>query len=447
MKKILYAEDNDDVREVLAMKIMDDTGAEVVKAESGNKAIEFLKENASEIELIISDHNMYDGDGNDLYDYVQNQKLNIPFILMSGQSTAEILKLYANLEVSNVIEKPPLGTTFEDLVKKLLKGDIQAPEFMKLDYIPFKLGILYRAKMTPEDVFIKLAEGKYVHLYRKGTKLNKDDIAKYQNKGIEQFYVKNENFKNFLNDFIEIMGEVMLMEKTGITEKSAEVQYDVHELVHKQLNTIGISEAAIDLSKRAVESTIETVKSSDNLKTLLKNLNNKGPWIYEHSLFLSIVSSLIVEKMEWSSQDTLYKIHLSSFFHDLSLAPEYCDPKLIFELDRLSREEIKEKHRKYFDHPFESATIIYSIKGIPPDCNAIIAQSHERPDGTGFPKGMHANQSFPLACACITAHTFIDYLYQNGFSSKSVKGAFKEMDKTFLNGNYEKVYLALKSVF
>jgi response regulator RpfG family c-di-GMP phosphodiesterase len=129
------------------------------------------------------------------------------------------------------------------------------------------------------------------------------------------------------------------------------------------------------------------------------------------------------------------------------LSPEYDDHDLVQSLNELSLEELKEQHKFYYDHPYESATVIYSIKDIPPECNAVIASSHEKPDGTGFPKGLFARQVHALGAAFNTAHAFLDHLYADGFNENSVTVAFLEMDKTFDQGNYQKVYEALKKVF
>jgi hypothetical protein len=114
--------------------------------------------------------------------------------------------------------------------------------------------------------------------------------------------------------FLKIVENMMSMESAGLTADNVDIQYEVHEVVHKQFLKLGISEQAIKVAKRAVDASISTVKKNNDLRGLLAKMMNKGPWLYEHSLMLSFITSMIVEQLDWKSDDTLYKVHLAAFF-------------------------------------------------------------------------------------------------------------------------------------
>lgn len=87
--KILLVDDNETIIEIMSLYVESFGDNEVLTATSGNSAIETLQ-NSSGVGLIISDFNMPDGTGGDLYTYVQKTLPNIPFILQ----TAEPLELF-----------------------------------------------------------------------------------------------------------------------------------------------------------------------------------------------------------------------------------------------------------------------------------------------------------------------------------------------------------------
>ena len=88
--RILYAEDNEEIREILALRFKSLTKGEVIVCENGQEAIGVL-EGGIKVDLIISDHFMDGGTGLDLYQFIKRMKLDIPFILMTGTTDIEEL--------------------------------------------------------------------------------------------------------------------------------------------------------------------------------------------------------------------------------------------------------------------------------------------------------------------------------------------------------------------
>ena len=159
-------------------------------------------------------------------------------------------------------------------------------------------------------------------------------------------------------------------------------------------------------------------------------LSNKGDYIYEHSLILTYLSYLILAELDWNSKDTRYKVFLACLFHDLSL-PDSKEVK-VMELEiesNMTAEEIKRKHKLYYDHPLDSSMYIHEFREIPPDTNSIIAQHHEKPDGSGFPKGLRANKTFPLATLFNVAHDLLNFLYKNEFNNESIIKFVRQKEK------------------
>lgn len=82
---VLIVEDDDDLREVLALGVADE-GYQVIQATSGNKALALINEDdAKKIGIILSDVRMPDGDGPSLLKSLRAKDPKSPeFIFLTG---------------------------------------------------------------------------------------------------------------------------------------------------------------------------------------------------------------------------------------------------------------------------------------------------------------------------------------------------------------------------
>ena len=82
---------------------------------------------------------------------------------------------------------------------------------------------------------------------------------------------------------------------------------------------------------------------------------------------------------------------------------------------------------------------------LPPDVDSIILEHHERPDGTGVPKQLTANQIKPLSSIFIFAHDIVDIIFsleQQG-ESPSKEAVIKNLNTKLYNvSNFKKSYEA-----
>lgn len=89
MKKILYVEDENEIRNIYSDFMEAELDCKVTQASSGNKAIEILA-SGEEFDLIISDQRMDDGTGEEVFKYVNENLPTTPFFLLSAYSIDEI---------------------------------------------------------------------------------------------------------------------------------------------------------------------------------------------------------------------------------------------------------------------------------------------------------------------------------------------------------------------
>jgi hypothetical protein len=83
---------------------------------------------------------------------------------------------------------------------------------------------------------------------------------------------------------------------------------------------------------------------------------------------------------------------------------------------------------------------------VPGEVDIIVAQHHERPDGTGFPRGIKAAQIAPLASVLIIAHDILNDMLLEG--DQFDLGKFlKKTEMDYQNGFFKKVWKAVTEQF
>lgn len=118
LNRIMYVEDDDDIRQVAEMALEEVGGYEVRLCASGREAIDAVDEFSPE--LILLDVMMPDMDGIETFNALQRKGAltGVPVILMTAKVHPEEMARYRQLGVFDVIPKPfdPM-TVSEDIAR------------------------------------------------------------------------------------------------------------------------------------------------------------------------------------------------------------------------------------------------------------------------------------------------------------------------------------------
>src|SRR6185312_15892576 len=100
------------------------------------------------------------------------------------------------------------------------------------------------------------------------------------------------------------------------------------------------------------------------------------------------IACAIATQMDWASDSTFQKLTLAAFLHDITLSNHelaQCDTVQ----EAIDKKTFTEAEIAGFRvHPAKGAEIARQFQEVPPDVDVIILQHHERPDGSGFPRGI-----------------------------------------------------------
>jgi hypothetical protein len=99
----------------------------------------------------------------------------------------------------------------------------------------------------------------------------------------------------------------------------------------------------------------------------------------------------------------------------------------------------------YHLHPARSADIVRNFKEIPADVDLIVQQHHERPNGSGFPRGLQNNYIAPLSAVFIVGHELTQAILTQK-EAFSLEDFVEDKKPSFNQGNFKKVMAALDKV-
>ena len=100
-----------------------------------------------------------------------------------------------------------------------------------------------------------------------------------------------------------------------------------------------------------------------------------------------------------------------------------------------------------FHHPGFAAKLISEGESIYPDVDSIVLQHHERPDQSGFPRGLAAISISPLSCIFIMAEEFVNRIIGKKPDESDIPAIKKEFEEYYRKGNFKKPLEAFLKTF
>lgn len=428
--KILVVDDEEDIRDIIAFTFETFVEADFLFAGSGNSAFDIIKKH-NDIDLVISDYNMPDGNGGDLYLKMQEANIQTPYALCSSVLLDEVKVYKSRKNIIGQIVKPSIYEGVEEILKKM-KESKKELSMTDEGYRPIKISMLKVFSEAPSDIFLKINEKKYVKVFNENSAIEISEIQKYEQKDLEYLYVFKEDAKVFVDKLIDTYFDIMQV----ISHENDEKVFDVHDVLIEILNEYGLSEKVISLAKRSVEYAIDIFNKTEKGEKLLKKvLGYKKEYLTKHSILLAYINCSIIDHLPWNTPENKDKLVMASFIHDATIKDS-----------RFVEVGVPANEINFKDHPYEASKLIRSFSDIPCDVDKIIVEHHERPDGNGIPRGLTASQLAPLSTVFIFSHDVVDIIFELNKDSLPLtkKLVLKRLDKDYYTcGHFAKCFEAV----
>lgn len=435
IEKILIVDDEEEIREVMVMMIETIGQYKILEASSGNSAIEVLKKDQN-IGLVFCDYRMNDGNGGDVYQWIHTHMPKLPFVLVSTAEPRDIDAL-RNLFEHNPLNDHIVKPFDDDMLRKSIERVFLRPDDLRKNQINEKLSFCqikieeFLKYQIACKVFIKINDEKFIKI-REEDDSGTDLITKYLSKGMEDVYLIKSDYQAFLKDRMLVVNA----ERDAISSI---------EFTREVIRNLGIQEITIQQIDQALETVEEEISDQVELVKFLDRFKGKRSYIADHALLTAYLSSAVAKYMTWNSTTIYKKLIFASLFKDISLEQDGhakimdLKSRAFFEFDLDTQTLIK-------NHMYISAQYFERLQSISDDVRNLLLTHHERPDGTGFPRGMDSAHLSPLEALFILTLNYAHELITNDCNNLKTNQWLKANEKIWNAGNFKRPYQNLLKI-
>ncbi len=436
--KFLIVDDDSEIRALFSIvlkKLLKNIS--ISEAIHANQAIDLLK--STHFDFIITDFEMPGGNGDLLVNHLQASSFK-GYLLLQSSILLEHLPIdsavFNGQDNWSYLNKPLTAKSMQDYFEQIIQQ--KSNRFDENQEIYARIRILHflRFNKALTDIYIKLNDDNFVKVINKGDYYRKSDIDKYIQKKQKYLYISHNEFDHFLDRFR--LTNFLELCDNFTDEEAQEKLHTIHFVIKELVSSVGVSPEAFELTNQYANE-IEKITNSDQaIKNLLFKLRNKDSFEYEHSFMTACLATYLLNQLDWTTREHIRKVCMASLFHDIFLDFP------VAELDsRLVAGKSSEKILKYKSHPYKALEVLQKNIDIPSEVLNIIEMHHEKPDGSGFPKGVGSDHFKPLCCVFILAHEFICELYQKDFDETSHKDILVKLFNTYNAGSFKGILDAL----
>jgi response regulator RpfG family c-di-GMP phosphodiesterase len=448
--KILLVDDEPEILNLLEIMLESEYDLSIVKASNGLDAHEVLKEN-SDIKIILSDYSMPKANGGKLYQF-NTSKTNLPFILMTAGSLddyEEFKTFYKDNELNAFLEKPADDEEIFKCINKVLdrqkssRGNGSFPNEIEKtsEYKKVKPQFLTRFAHQDFNLYLEIGTGKFVQVATATNKDMKNVIKHYEPKNVDYFYLEKEDYNTFLQNTKDLLESPVKEEPQNLQEVTFAALDLAFTVAQEQLDALKISKMHQDFVNRSMDRVLTSIKENNDLFKILKNYLTQDDYLVEHSILNIYFTSYLLNKLNWSNDQTVKQMMYACFYHDLEIRDQRLGKiRSLSELTDANEIEIVKEHTKKAGERMEA------LKGINHDAYKIILDHHELPDGSGFPQGLQSSNTPPMSCVFILSHDVVDFLIENNFQTQYLASKFQEMEATWNQGNYKRIFSCAREI-
>lgn len=305
------------------------------------------------------------------------------------------------------------------------------------EYFELPLVVFEKVSYLHIDTYTKIGTNKYVKIISATDKNPIEQFFHFKQKGIQQVYIEKKDLSKYLLKAQEFL--INKFSKNAKVMEKVEVGDYIFEFSKVALDFVGVSEQVYEVVNQQIHKISSEVVKDKKLGQLLKETASSQNYLSSHCIMVAYLSVNILKRINMTETSNYKKLIVASLFHDITMT----DPRLArvkVNLDRLSGEQ----KTTVLNHMSMACEFIEKIVKVgEEDIFNIIKNSHERPDGLGFPKGLDGSKIKPLEAVFILSHEVVDYFFESDFNIPGVKHALENLPPAWREGVFSKPFQAI----
>lgn len=430
MSQILLIESDESLRTILKLNIMKNIGGDVIEKDSASSAISLLQI-LPDVDLIICREQIgSEKSGLMVSQFLAKENYSTPLLVIGNKISdyKHLITIDSNQSWKNIISA----------TGKILGVDVVFDENKVISvYVP--VGVHYFLNITSFnlgcDIYIRVKksenEFQYIKRLHSGDHFTREDIEKYQESGLKDFYISKDHFSGFVN-FVTSKLTEKLKDPAISGEKLIRLEAEAYEVTLDRIHSLGIDDYTIELVEESVKSMENSLKDNNALLNFLQSLRaNKLSYAYAHSFLSSLILHKIVNYFDWESTQVKEKLTYVAYFHDISLHNSNL-MKINNPTDLKDGNLSEEEKKIILNHARESANIIERFPQIPNGIGTILMEHHGSKSGIGFPETLSISIA-PLSMMFVVVEHFVD--------------EFLKIQGTPKNEDFEKIFMRFHRVY
>lgn len=412
----------------------------VVVADSYQSAVDILE--SEEFQFIICGSLCVKEFKGCLLRHVLSRKKSIPYLVF-GQYDLEHLThgcgvLVKDLHHVQYLKRPCSRETLIERVEQLTG----ASAIKSATHVRVRTQFIRQFNELPTDVFLKVSK-KFLKIIHACEPFETKVVDKYAEEGIVHLYVRRDDLPSLFQQMERYTKGKMWAQTKAEVDRSAS-EHKTISSVQKVVKAFGISSAVIKMVDEIVFSNIIQLKKISKVFDLLKHIQTSDHFSSTHALSLCYLTCQVAKSLGWDSEEFVKKMSYASLFHDLFLTDEQA---ILHDLESEEMDYRPEEKQEIIQHPKKAYDLIMDNYQIPADVGTIVLHHHEKPDGSGYPRGIRLSAIPFTSLVFNICEALIIRLHKHDAITKDdISHHIIELEKEYLTSKTEKLFDILKQL-
>ena len=269
-------------------------------------------------------------------------------------------------------------------------------EMADKDFACVRLGEFYSPRKVVFDLFLRLAEGRYLRIFRAGEDFDEGELKAYEaDRGMRYVYFGRSHRSAYIATSASLLEKISPLAAIPLRTKFG-VARILSELYMQELYECddAARRALVDKGKRLCSIMATWVDTQPGLVAYILRLEQIDANPAALCFLMGVFSCLLSHQMPWKSKRTSETLLFACFLSELgifALSPEI--------LRQRPKRMNKQQRHEYEMHP-EMSCILLEETGsdsLNENILLIIRQHHEYCDGTGYPNSLTGDKTIMLA--------------------------------------------------
>ncbi len=236
------------------------------------------------------------------------------------------------------------------------------------------------------DLEVYLFNGRSYHLYRStDIHFGQKDYQRLMGSGVEFVYVSVKDHQVYYRTIEESIEKIVSDADTQL-ERKTEILYSTSMELANQILLKPPGRNEIDRTAKMAHVTVQLIMQDQNAFSRLFEISNHDFYTATHLVNVCSSAISLANKIGLGDQQVLNKLGTGAMLHDIGKI--FIPSELLNAPGKLTNAQ----HAQLRSHVELGRAHLSEVSDLPPEAMAIVAEHHERMDGSGYPNGLKGEQ-------------------------------------------------------